>query len=91
MVGKVAGPSILFGSGHGYLQAENELFACSFRSLVWCERNKDDMSNGLSFSHMKQETRTYIISLGCRLDAQHRHGHFCDRYMVVVCMREHCL
>ena len=82
-------PSVLFGSGHGYLQAEPELFG--FRSLVWCERNKDDMSNCLSLSHTKQETRTHIISLGCRLDAQRCHGHFCGRYMVVVCIREHSL
>ena len=87
--GRLQRPSELFGSSHGYLQAEPELFW--FRSLVWCERNKDDMSNYLSFSQTKQETRTYIISLGCRLGAQRCHGHFCDRYMVVVCIREHSL
>ena len=82
-------PSERFGSGHGYLQAEPELFG--FRTLDWRERNKDDMSNCLSFSHTKQETRTYIISLGCRLDAQRCNGHFCGRYMAVVCIREHSL
>ena len=49
------------------------------------------MSNCLSFSHTKQETRTHIISLGCRLDAQSCHGHFCGRYVVVVFTREHRL
>ena len=87
--GRSQRPSVLFGSGHGYLQAEPKLFG--FRSLVWCETNEDNMSYCLSFSHTKQDTRTYVISLGCRLDAQRCHGRFCGRYMVVMCIREHSL
>ena len=45
----------------------------------------------VSLSRTRNKRPELIISLRCRLDAQRYHGHFCGRYIVVVCIREHSL